>query len=170
MRVSLRLTALVVFGLLVAGQPANSSMAALRRQVGPSYKEIHDYVLTVEGVRKLTAAKRAIDALPREQRGPGAQRAENIDAVVQAIQKSPQVLAAVQSSGLTPREYFVGFFALAQAYQLSGAKKVGSANPGAAIMLDALRKRNTVSPANEAFVEQHWDEITKLMKDTPRKP
>ncbi|MDP9146109.1 MAG: hypothetical protein M3N22_00495, partial [Acidobacteriota bacterium] len=84
--------------------------------------------------------------------GTIAERAKAIEA------KVPEVGAIMRKNGLTLHEYIVAFYVLMQASILVSMKK--SSNKDYTKEETAL-----VSPANLAFVEQHWDELQKMNQD-----
>ena len=121
-------------------------------------KELFNYVLSMDKVRKLSAATKALEPLAKQH--PEIQKdtddAKSIDALVGKFQKYPDAVAVLAKNGLTPREYIVGLMTTMQAGMAVGFKKSGAIKEYPPEML------KTVSKTNLDFVEQHWDEFQKL--------
>lgn len=125
-------------------------------------KELTNHILSIQEIRKLGEAEKAIwqifdkgenthmrDAW--NDHGPGA-----LASIAQAVQitekEFPQIAAAIHKAGLSTREYVVVLVTLEQVQGARYAKK----------------SQNTpyppyVNPANIAFMEQHEDEVRKIM-------
>lgn len=130
-------------------------------------KELYNYVLTMDKVKKLAGATNAMQSYAKQHpelndKDMGGD-AKNLDQMVQKMQKYPPILTILKQNGLTPREYAVGFFTLMQASMAVGFKKSGTYKDYPPKMLQL------VSKANLDFVEQHFDEIQKLTTPSEQK-
>ena len=67
----------------------------------------------------------------------------------------------MKKNGFTPREYVLGTITFIQAATAVGFKKSGSYKDY------PPQVHRVVSAANLAFVEQHWNEIDKIMPTFP---
>ena len=81
--------------------------------------------------------------------------ANSIDEMEAAVKKSPQVAKALQTAGLTPREYSKFMMAMIQASFAAGFKKAG--------MLKELPAG--VNPDNVKFVEEHEAELKAMQAE-----
>ena len=115
-------------------------------------KEVLAYVLTDAGLAKYTAATRKLAAL--ESANPGAcdedSEASSIDEMVAHLNAVPAAKAAIQSSGLTTREYVVFSWSLLQNGLAAWAVSSGGTLPDGA------------SRANVDFYRQHEAEIQQM--------
>ena len=125
-------------------------------------KEVFNYVLSMDKIRKLAAVQTDVKALQKA--NPDLQKQMdndntdgNLSALAQKVQKYPRVAAIVKKDGLTPREYIVGTLALIQAGLGVSMKKNGT------FQEYPLKMLTLVNPANLKIVEANWDEIVKLM-------
>ena len=77
-------------------------------------QEIQKYVLTDAGLAKYTAATQKLAALPPDAAAceDGDDDSQSIDGAAAKLNASPAAKAAIQSAGLTPREYVVFSFSL----------------------------------------------------------
>src|ERR1041385_1285453 len=124
-------------------------------------KELHDYVLTMDKINKMAAVTKAFQDYGKRHPEVNSDKnsdSKSLDEMVQKIQKLPEAQAILAKNGISARDYAVGFFSLMQASIAVGAKKPGAYKDYPPEML------KLVSTANLAFVEQHFDEITKLTK------
>src|SRR5262249_30668046 len=118
------------------------------------------FVLSMDKVQRLSGAAKGLHELEKKHPGMGNGGSSNgIDQMVGAIQKYPDAVAVLSKNGLTPRDYAVGFLTLIQSTMMVGLKKAGTFKTYPPDML------KLVSPANLAFVEQHYADIQKLMPD-----
>lgn len=120
-------------------------------------KETYNYTLTMDKVQKMSAATRALMELGRHRPEMNQMRdARSIDAMVQNIQRYPEAVAAIHSSGMTPREYVVCLMTVMQASMAVGLRKSGAYQDYPPELLQQ------VSRSNLQFTEQHWDQIRSL--------
>jgi hypothetical protein len=142
--------------LLVAG-----AYAQTRKNAADSadQKELYNYVLTMDKVKKLAAATMQFQELAKKHPELNDEKqtdSKNIDEMVQKLQKYPDVVSILSKNGLTPREYAVGFMTLMQASMAVGFKKSGTYKEYPPKMLEVVSKPNL------DFVDQHFDEIQKV--------
>jgi hypothetical protein len=151
--------AVAAFGtciLLAAGANAQSKKSS---GGDASQKELYNYVLTMDKIQKMANATRDLEALAKQHpdlKDTGS--ANSLNESVAKIEKYPEAVAAIKKNGLTTREYLVGFMTLLQATMAVGFKKSGTYKDYPPTMLQLVSKQNL------DFVEQHWNEIRKLMK------
>lgn len=121
-------------------------------------KQIYSYTLNMDQVQKMAAATRALRELGKSHPEINQVReARSIDAMLQNLQRSPEAVAAINRSGLTPREYVLCLMTVMQASMAVGFKKSGAFTQYPPELLQQI------SRANLDFTEQHFDEIQKLM-------
>jgi hypothetical protein len=126
-------------------------------------KELYNYVLTLDKIQRFAGVQKDLEAL--EKSNPQLAKTmdsddsngKNISQLAQNMEKYPPVIAVLRKNGLTTREYAVGILTLMQAGMAVGFKKAGTYKEYPPEML------KLVSPANLAFVEQHYADITKAM-------
>jgi hypothetical protein len=120
-------------------------------------KEINAYVLTEQGLAKYTAATRNLGAIAKRLAGncndDDDNGAQSLDATVARINAIPEAKTAIQSAGLTTREFIVFSWSLFQ----SGFTAWGLTQPGGKLPPG-------VSMANVDFYRAHEDAIKKLGK------
>ncbi len=116
-------------------------------------------MLTIDNVHKLGNALKDLNELRKNNpdlfNTDGSKN--NLDQATQRMAKYPQAVAIIRKNGLALREYVVGSITLSQAATAVAFKKAGTYKEYPPDML------KVVSPANLTFVEQHYDEISKLM-------
>jgi hypothetical protein len=130
---------------------------------GPvAVQALQDYQLTMPRIRQLVQGGQAIAALQaRRPELRDSMRVNTMDPnlVYQRLNSIPDARAAVESAGLTPREYTVAMAALIQAAMVHEMRRAG---------------RDPEVPVNEAnvqFVKDNWEEIQTLMRAAaPRMP
>ncbi|HKO20455.1 MAG TPA: hypothetical protein VJU82_16385 [Acidobacteriaceae bacterium] len=120
-------------------------------------KETYNYTLTMDKVQKMSAGTHALMELGKHRPEMNEVRnAHSIDAMVQNIQRYPEAVAAIRSSGLAPREYVVCLMTVMQASMAVGFRKSGAYKDYPPELLQQ------VSRSNLQFTEQHWDQIRSL--------
>ena len=152
--------AILAISALVAPQPGSAQ--AKKAAADADQKELYSYVLTVDKLHRLADATRDMKEWQKKnpqaadekadtssEEGSISQRVKDIEA------KAPEFVAIVRKNGLTTREYMVALLVLMQASILVGMKKATDTE----YSKDAT---TLVSPANLAFVEQHWEELQKM--------
>lgn len=131
------------------------------QQDSADQKELYNYALTMDKIQKLGNAIRGLNDLSKQhpELNSDSSSDKTIDQVVQKIQKYPEAIVVLSKSSLTPREFAVGSMTLIQAALAVGFKKAGTYKEYPPEML------KLVSPANLAFVEQHYDDIGKVIPE-----
>lgn len=117
-------------------------------------KEVNAYVLTEGGLAKYAQATRNLNAAAQQIRGScddDGEGSQSIDASVARINGIPKAKAAIQSAGMTPREYVVFGWALLQ----TGMASWGLGQPGGKLPPG-------VSMANIKFYRVHEAAIQKI--------
>ena len=150
-------TAVLAIAVLVA---LGLAQAQKDKDNDPDQKELHDYVLTMDKVQKAGNATKAMQEVAKkhpEMEKDNDGDAKNLDEMVAKIQKYPEVTSLLRQNGLTAREYAVCTFTLMQAAMAVGFKKAGTYKEYPPKMLAVVSKQNL------DFVEQHFDEIKKMM-------
>jgi hypothetical protein len=149
----------VLTGLLVLGGQAAATASSKSSQDDADQKELYQYVLTLGKVHKLQAAMGGLASYAQAHHQGSdwddLSNAKSLGDMVQVLGRHPGWRALLAKNGLTPREYAVGGLTLMQAWMAVSFKKNGTYKQ---YPPDVLK---TVSPANLAFVEKHFDEINK---------
>src|SRR3984893_19094907 len=158
-----------IFAVLALLVPQPGSAQANKSAEDADQKELYSYVLTADKLHQLADATRDIKELQKKnpqaadekvdtssEEGSISERVKDIEA------KAPEFAAIVRKNGLTTREYMVALLVLMQASILVGMKKATDTE----YSKDAT---TLVSPANLAFVEQHWEELQKMNLGDDRK-
>jgi hypothetical protein len=116
-------------------------------------QEVQHYTLTDAGLAKYTQATRKLAALPTGAANcdDDGSDAKSLDAMVAQLTATPGAQSAIQSAGMTPREYVVFSMSLLQSGMAAWALK----QPGASL-------QGSVSKANVEFVDRHEDDLKKL--------
>jgi hypothetical protein len=141
---------------LSAGQSNNSA-----NQQAADVKEVYDYRLTLDKLSRFEVAAKAVKKVLAD--SPAAQQKLDADSQnssgpnsfaqsVAAIDKQPQLTAAIKASGFTTHEYVVITYALMASESYVDMKKD---NPNAPMP-------PYVSPANAAFAEANFARIQAL--------
>ena len=120
-------------------------------------REISSYVLTESGLAKFTQATQNLAAVPgacAEEDDDDDSDAQSIDQMVAKLNAKPGAQAAIQSAGMTSREYVVFMFSMLQSGMSAWALKQpgGKLPPG-------------VSQANVDFYNTHETAMAKIGKD-----
>jgi hypothetical protein len=120
-------TALVCIAALLSIGAAHSQK---RDDNDPDQKELYNYVLTMDKVKKIGSATHDMQEVARKHpdldRTGGDGDAKDLNDMVSKIQKFPEVVSILSRNGLTAREYAAGFFTLLQASMAVGIKKSGA--------------------------------------------
>lgn len=123
-------------------------------------KELYSYVLTMDKIQKLGNATKTLQEYSKkhpELNTNQSSDAKNLDDMAAKLGKYPEVVTVLKQNGLTPREYSVALMTVMQASIAVGFKKSGTYKEYPPDMLKLVSKENL------AFVDQHFDEIKKLM-------
>jgi len=122
-------------------------------------KEVSRYVLTEAGLGKFTRATQNLAAVPgacvREDSDDGSSNA-SLDQLVAKLEATPGAKAAIQSAGMTSREYIVFMFSMMEAGLSAWAVKQpgGKLPPG-------------VQQANVDFFNAHETAMAQIGKEDP---
>jgi hypothetical protein len=155
-----------IFSCFVALTLLTSSTFAARAQKAyddPDAKEIANYSLSMDGIRRLATATRELKEW--EQKNPDASKGMDGDEMKNAgsiteqakifDSKFPQGTAILKKNGFSPKEYFISLYAFVQAAMVVALKKAGQPP-------DADKLNGVVNPANIDLIEKNWDETQKL--------
>lgn len=141
---------------LAAASPSKPNAA------DPDVKEIANYKLTMDAVRKFAQASRTMKQLGKkhseddqDDQEDDSDNSESIDDMEAKIASEPAARKAIEAAGLSVREYVVITFALLQSGIAQYAVDQG-ADP-AKIARDA-----GINPANVTFYKEHKAEIEAL--------
>jgi hypothetical protein len=116
-------------------------------------QEVQKFVLTDAGLAKYSTATRKLAALPRDAAACADDGADSksIDEIVATLNATPAAKVAIQSAGLTPREYVVFSMSLLH----TGLGAWAAEQPGGKLPPG-------VSKANVDFYQRHAAEMKKL--------
>ncbi|HEU4515973.1 MAG TPA: hypothetical protein VFR77_01600 [Steroidobacteraceae bacterium] len=123
------------------------------------HREISSYVLTEAGLAKFTKATQNLSAIPGacdDDDDDDDASTRSIDAMVAEIDETAGAKEAIQSAGLTPREYVLFMFSMLQ----NGMAAWALSQPGGKLPPD-------VSRANVDFYKKHEAELAALGKNDP---
>jgi hypothetical protein len=122
-------------------------------------QEVSRYVLTDAGLAKYTQATKNLAAAPGacvERDDDDGSASQSIDQVVAKLNAAPGAQAAIQSAGMTSREYVVFTFAMMQ----SGLAGWAASQPGGKLPPG-------ISQANVDFVKKHESAIAAIGENDP---
>lgn len=121
-------------------------------------QEVSRYVLTESGLAKFTQAARNVAAVPGacEPDEDDSEDLKSVDQMVAKMNSVPGVQAAVESAGMTTREYVVFMFSMIQ----NGMAAWALSQPGGKLP-------SGVSQANVDFYRKHEAEMVAIGKDDP---
>jgi len=146
-----------VRGLLALLTLALMLPAPLQAQVDHDTQEINSYVLTDAGLARYTKAMQAIGAIAKKNSSDCDDSEDDspksLDQLVAAINARPGAKAALQSAGMTPREYIVFSMSVFQ----TGFASWGLSQPGGKLPPG-------VSMANVNFYRKNEAAMAKLAK------
>ena len=122
-------------------------------------EEIKNFRLNMARLEQYTAASKALAAYAKEnpsvqESSQNGQDAKTISDVVKRVEKYPGAVAAIQTAGLSPREFAVMGLTLFTVGMMVALKKQGN--------IKAIPA--TVLPENVAFFEQNYDKIESVVK------
>ncbi len=150
----LALSLAIVLSPVAAGAQVRSRSSS----TDADQKELFDYTLSIEKIQKLGSVLKTFNQMSAQH--PELQSGDSggsISATTAKIQQYPEAVAVLTRNGLTAREYIVGSMTLIQAGMAVGFKRAGTYKEYPPDML------KIVSRPNLTFVEQHFDEITKIV-------
>lgn len=131
--------------------------------LSPDIKEIRDYKLTLDKVRRYVTMVQAIKSDPKAAKCfdvKSAGHAASLDEGEKAFGPCPEVVAIVKGAGFKPREALVLTAALLGDLMAVGMKEEGAIKD----------YPPTMSPANAAFVEANYDKLTRMLAPLKRAP
>ena len=148
-RLARMLVAIVVFGL------GGASLAVAQDR---DTQEVSRYVLTESGLAKFEQATRNISAVPGacEREGDDSDDLKSIDQMVAKMNSVPGIQGAIQSAGMTTREYVVFMFSMMQ----NGMAAWAVSQPGGKLPPG-------VSQANVDFFKQHETAMAAIGEGDP---
>jgi hypothetical protein len=119
-------------------------------------QEVSRYVLTESGLAKFAQATRNISAVPGacEREEDDSDNLKSIDQMVAKMNSVPGIQGAIQSAGMTTREYVVFMFSMMQ----NGLAAWAVSQPGGKLPPG-------VSQANVDFFKRHETAMAELGKD-----
>lgn len=148
--------------LLLCGTALANPQAGPPGKPGPDdadAKEYKSYRLNMDNVNKFVGASKALIKLSHD--NPALEKemasqsdAKTIEEAVKTTEKYPAVIAAIQSAGLTTRDFVVMTGTLMGTEMAVGMKKQGQIKD----------YPPSISPENAAFVEKNWDKLNAMMK------
>ena len=142
-------------GVLLAACAAALLASPLAIAQDRDSQEVSSYVLTDAGLAKYTQAARNIAALPAPPSGScdddDSSDSQSLDQVTAKFNAAPGVKAAIQSAGMTTREYVVFTFSLFQ----NGLAAWALTQPGGKLPAGT-------SKANVDFYNRHAAELQQL--------
>jgi hypothetical protein len=142
----------------LAAQDSGGFMSAAERQ------EITRYRLTMDNVRKAAVAGAKLNALEKDPKVKAAMDREEAVSLTDAIQKLnglPEARAAVESSGLTAKDFMYTIVSLVNTAAALEMLKAGGSAAKAAAQVDT-------SPQNLEFYAAHKAEIEPLQAQMRR--
>jgi hypothetical protein len=123
-------------------------------------QEVLRYTLTEAGLAKYSQASKQLAALPDRERGAcndGDTEAQSLDDMAAKLDGVPGVRAAIQSAGMTSREYVVFSMSLLQ----NGMAAWAASQPGGTLPTG-------VSKANVDFLKKHDAQLKELERLAPK--
>ena len=123
-------------------------------------QEVLRYTLTESGLAKYSQATKQLAALPKQERGAcdeEGKEAQSLDEMAAKLDSVPGARAAIQSAGMTSREYMVFSLSLLQ----NGMAAWAVSQPGGTLPPGASR-------ANVDFLKKHDAELKQLERLTPK--
>jgi len=154
MTASHRLAVTFVVAVLLISSGATSAVAQDR-----DAQEVSRYALTESGLAKFAQATRNIAAVPgacERKEDDDSEDLKSIDQMVAKLDSVPGIQAAIQSAGLTTREYVVFTFSMMQ----SGMAAWAVSQPGGKLPPGA-------SQANVDFFKQHETAMAAIGEGDP---
>jgi hypothetical protein len=121
-------------------------------------REVSAYALTESGLAKFTQATKNVAIVPGacEQQGDDDDTLKSIDQMAAKLNSMPGVQAAIQSAGMTTREYVVFMFSMMQ----NGMAAWAVSQPGGKLPPG-------ISQSNVDFYKKHETAMAELGKDDP---
>jgi hypothetical protein len=143
--------------------PVQNAIADSRGSADPNFKEVADYRLTIEVVRKWAKAVKELKRMNGDH--PELADADisdsdsaSLDDMAAFLDGIPEARDAIRKAGLDTREYVVVSFAVIQAATALWLMEQGT--PREKITADM-----SIHPANLALVEKHKAEIQAITKE-----
>jgi hypothetical protein len=156
-------TLLIVCIAMLALASGVAAAQAPKPQDDPNMKEIFNYTLTMDKIHRLTAVEVDMTALLKEH--PEMQKQMDSDSSDCNLRSAGAKDSEISAGGGDTKEgwivaagiYIVGTLAVIQAGMAVSFKKSGAYKDYPPKLL------TTINPANLAFVEKNWDNISKSM-------
>jgi len=143
------------------------------RRVDPNARQILEYRLTLDNMRRVDAVMRSMDRAP--DRGAEAPRADlatmavlasawahadawrdtTVDETVRALDRGhPELIAAIRSAGMSTRDYVLTTMNLMLAHPVASMRRQGRGVTA-----------TDVTAENVDWVEANWHDVDRLMRD-----
>jgi hypothetical protein len=163
------LLTLLTLVLVALAAPA----VAQPRRVDPTARQILDYRLTLDSMRRVDAVMRSMDRAP--DRGAEAPRSDlammsvlggawaaadawrdpTVDETVRVLESGhPELIAAIRSAGMSTRDYVLTTMTLMLAHPVASARRQGRGTTA-----------TDVAAENVDWVEANWYDVDRLMRD-----
>lgn len=138
---------------------AMAAPASAQRKADPDEQEVTNFRLTNDNFNKFSAATTSLMKLTHDdpklrQQVADEQRGKTIAQSVAAMDKYPNVVAAIKSGGISVHDYVVMTATLVTSGMVVGMKRQGTIK----------EIPSMVSAENAAFVDQNYDKIGALLK------
>lgn len=144
--------------LLLTTTLSLATLAFAQKKVDPDEQEVIKFRLTTDNFNKFSAASTALmklthsDPKLREQISDE-QQGKTLAQSVSAIERHPNVVAAIRGAGMSTHDYIVMTATLVTSGMVVGMKRDGTIKEIPAM----------VSAENAAFVDQNYDKIKELL-------
>lgn len=147
-----------LIGLFAAAVVILASLAPLAVAQDKDSREVSAYVLTESGLAKFKQATQNMSAVPGacSKVDDDSDDAKSIDQMAAKLNATPGAQAAIQSAGMTTREYVVFTFSIMQ----NGMAAWALTQPGGKLPPG-------VSQANVDFYNAHQGELSTIAEDDP---
>jgi N-methylhydantoinase A/oxoprolinase/acetone carboxylase beta subunit len=151
---------LAVAGLLMLSLSTSSGLAAQGSGMSPAERQqIASHKLTMDNISKAAVAAGKLRELEKDPKFKAIlvnkEEAKSLEDVIAKMDATPQIRSAVESSGLTSREFMLTVIGLASTQSAAKLMAMGGAPAKAAAGLPT-------SPQNLQFYAAHQAEIEKL--------
>lgn len=158
-KTGLAIVATATMALLLA--PAGICVPETTDKPAPSRSADMPRVLTLDGLNKFIKADQALAKVqPRDlnmEMGLAVNGTpDSFQGWLARLESSPEAVAAIQSAGMSPRDYLQTYIAVVQASAVSSANKQSKEIPA--------RLKDQVPAANVSFIEAHGKEISRIGK------
>jgi hypothetical protein len=142
------------------------------RRVDPNARQILDYRLTLDNVRRFDAVMRSMDRAPDRPEAPrsdlamisvltaawahaDAWRDTTLDEMVRTLDRGhPELIAAIRSAGMSTRDYVLTTMTLMLAHPVASSRRQGRGVTATDVAVE-----------NIDWVEANWTDVDRLMRD-----